>query len=59
MSWQIWRSKHKFQLQLTAFLMMLIAPVPLFLAAQRGDNGWIWFWLCIIILANLLVMLVK
>jgi len=58
-SWQIRLSKHKFQLQLIAFLIMLLAPIPLYLAAQQNSTSCIWFWLCTFILANLLVMLVK
>jgi hypothetical protein len=50
--------ENKFQLHLTALLLMLIPPIPLFFAAENGAMGWIWFLIGIVILGNLLVIIV-
>lgn len=51
-------SENKFKLHLTALLMMLIPPIPMFWAAQNGAFGLIWLLLGIIILGNLIVIIV-
>ncbi len=48
----------KFKLHLTALLLMLIPPIPLYFAAENGAVGWIWFLIGIVILGNLLVIFV-
>jgi len=50
--------EHKFKLHLTALLLMLIPPIPMYFAAQNGANVLIWFLIGVVILANLLVILV-
>ena len=50
--------EHKFQLHLTALLLMLIPPIPMYFAAQTGATGVIWFLVAIVVLGNLLVILV-
>ena len=54
-----WIKAHKFETHVIAFLLMVLPPVPLYLAAQRGANGWIWFWLGLVIGGNLLALGVK
>ena len=49
---------NKFKLHLTAFLLMLIPPVPMYFAAESGATGWIWFLIGIVILGNLIVIIV-
>lgn len=49
---------HKFELHLTALLLMLIPPIPMFYAAQAGNANLIWFLVAIIVLGNLLVIIV-
>lgn len=41
-----------------AFIMMVIAPIGMYFAAQCNAAGWIWALLCAVILANLLVVIV-
>jgi hypothetical protein len=48
----------KFKLHLTALLLMLIPPVPMFFAAESGATGWIWFLTGVVILGNLIVIVV-
>ena len=50
--------ENKFKLHLTALLMMLIPPIPLYIVAENGAVGWIWFLIGIVILGNLLVIIV-
>jgi hypothetical protein len=49
--------ENKFKLHLTALLLMLIPPIPMYLAAQKGATGWIWFLIGIVILGNLIVII--
>ncbi len=50
--------ENKFNLHLTALLLMLIPPIPLYLAAQNGATDWIWLLIGIVILGNLIVIIV-
>jgi len=50
--------EHKFHLHLTALLLMIIPPIPMYFAAQAGATGVIWFLVAIVVLGNLLVILV-
>jgi hypothetical protein len=54
-----WLQKHKYESHLMAFLLMAIPPVPLYLAAQHGATGWIWFLISLVILGNLVVLIVR
>lgn len=49
---------HKFEFQLMVVLLMAIPPLPLYYAAQRGAQGWIWFLLSLVVLGNILALLV-
>ena len=49
---------HKFELHLTALLLMLIPPIPMFYAAQAGNSSLIWMLVAVIVLGNLLVIIV-
>ena len=50
--------EYKFHLHLTALLLMLIPPVPMYFAAQAGATGLVWFFVSIVVLGNLLVIIV-
>jgi hypothetical protein len=50
--------ENKFKLHLTALMMMLIPPIPMFWAAQNGASGLIWWLVGIVILGNLIVIIV-
>ncbi len=50
--------ENKFKLHVTALLMMLIPPIPMYLAAQNGAAAWIWFLLGVVVLGNLIVIIV-
>ena len=51
-------NQNKFRLHLTALLLMLIPPIPMYFAAQAEAVGLIWLLLAIVVLGNLLVILV-
>lgn len=53
-----WLSRNKFEAHMIAFIMMVIAPIGMYFAAQCNAAGWIWALLCAVILANLLVVIV-
>jgi hypothetical protein len=50
--------EHKFRLHLTALLMMLIPPIPMYFAAQAGAASLVWFLIAIVVLGNLLVIFI-
>ena len=50
--------EHKFKLHLTALLLMLIPPIPMYFSAQNGAMVLIWFLIGIVVIGNLLVIIV-
>jgi hypothetical protein len=50
--------EHKFRLHLTALLLMLIPPIPMYFAAQAGNTSLVWFLVAIVVLGNLLVIII-
>ncbi|MFN2265296.1 MAG: hypothetical protein ACK2UM_13620 [Anaerolineales bacterium] len=50
--------ENKFRLHLTALILMLVPPIPMYFAAQAGAAGLIWFLIAIVVLGNILVILV-
>jgi len=54
-----WLRAHKFEVHVAAFLLMILPPIPMYDAAQAGDNTTIVVLLAIVILGNVLVLLVK
>jgi hypothetical protein len=54
-----WLHKHNFWAYLLAFLLMILPPVGLYVAAQAGATGWIWALLAMIVLGNALVLLIR
>ena len=50
--------ENKFKLHVTALLMMLIQPIPMYLAAQNGAAAWIWLLIGVVVLGNLIVIIV-
>jgi len=57
-NWRENLTKHKFQLYLVAFLMMVIPPVPMYIAARNSSTPVVWCLLGVIILANSLVLII-
>ena len=57
-NWRGSLTKHKFQLYLVAFLMMVIPPVPMYFAIANGSTPLVYSLLLVIILANLLVLII-
>ena len=49
---------HKFEFHLAGILLMAIPPLPLYFAAQRDAQGWIWVLLSLVVLGNILTLLV-
>lgn len=54
-----WFRKHVYETHVIAFLLMVIPPVPLYLAAQQQATAWIWPLLGLVVLGNILALLVK
>lgn len=48
--------ENKFRLHLTALLLMLIPPIPMYFAAQGGMTVLVWFLVGIVLIGNLLVI---
>jgi len=55
---RLWLSSRSYALHLTAFLLMLVSPPLMFLAAQRGLTAWIYPPLALFIFANLLELFI-
>lgn len=58
-NFQSWLGQHKFEAHLVAFVVMVLAPVALYLATFNGAEGAIWALLGLVALANLLVVLAR
>lgn len=54
-----WLSENKHQVHLTAFLLMMLSAVGMFLAAQNDINALIWVLIGVVAFANLVVMLTR
>ena len=52
-----WLSDHKFKVHLLAFTLMVLPPIPMYMAATHDAVGWIWFLLGFVVAGNLLVLL--
>ena len=50
--------RQTFKVHLVALLLMILPPVPLYYAAQRGDSGWLIALLGLVVVGNTLVLLV-
>jgi len=42
-----------------AFLLMILPPIPLYFAAQAGAAAWIWVFLGLFVLGNILALVSK
>lgn len=51
-------SKRKFQAYLLAFALMILPPVPLYLAARQGREAWVWLLIGLVVIGNLLAIVV-
>lgn len=51
-----WLSEHKFGVHLAAFLLMILLPVGMYMAAQRDATNWIWALLGLIVAGNFLTI---
>jgi hypothetical protein len=54
-----WLQQRSNKVQLIAFLLMLLSPIPMYFAVQGGPVGWLYFLLGLFILGNVLVLLVR
>jgi hypothetical protein len=55
----VWLRKHKFEAHLIAFLLMILPPIPLYLAAQEGAQSWIILLLVPVVMGNLLELFLE
>lgn len=53
-----WLNRHKFQAYLLAFVLMVLPPVPLYLAARQGAFAWIWLLIGLVVVGNVLAIVV-
>lgn len=51
-----WLNGHKFQVHSLAFGLMIITPVLMFVAAQGEAVVWIWVFLALFAVGNLLAL---
>ncbi len=51
-------SEHKFKTHMLAFLLMVLPPVPLYVAAQNGAANWILALLGLVVAGNILALMV-
>jgi hypothetical protein len=54
-----WTRKHKFETHVAAFLLMILPPIAMYLAATQGATQWTWILIGFVITGNLLVLIVK
>ena len=54
-----WLRKHKFEAHLTAFSLMILASIGLYIIADAGMMVLIWILIGVFVLANLLAMAIK
>ena len=54
-----WLSENKYQVHLTAFLLMIVSAVGMFLAARNDIDVLIWVLIGVVAFANLVVVLTR
>jgi len=54
-----WFRKHKFEVHLTSFTLMILASIGMYNTINISQTGLTWFLLGVFVLANGLAMLVK
>lgn len=54
-----WLRRHVYPVHWIAFLLMILPPIPMYLAARRGSWGWVVICLSMVVLGNILAMLVR
>ncbi len=52
-----WLQSHKFQMHLFVFIMITLPAIPLYFAAQNGENFWIIFLIAFVIFGNLIELI--
>jgi formate/nitrite transporter FocA (FNT family) len=55
----VWMRKHKFEAHSIAFLLMILPPILLYLAAQDGAVTWIIVLLIPVVLGNILELFLE
>jgi hypothetical protein len=53
---QTWINRHKFELYVLAFLLIMLPSVALYPAAQQGAEGWMWTLLALVVLGNVVAI---
>ena len=54
-----WLSENKYQVHLTAFLLMIVSAVGMFFAARNDIDVLIWVLIGVVAFANLVVVLTR
>lgn len=53
-----WMAKHRFELHVIAFALIVLPSAGVYPAAQAGEAGWIGPLLSLVILGNIIALLV-
>jgi hypothetical protein len=51
-----WLKENTFETHLLAFFLMTLPSILLYFAARQGSLGWIFAWLGLVVLGNILVL---
>jgi predicted ABC-type exoprotein transport system permease subunit len=54
-----WLRTNKYESYLLAFALMVLAPIPMYFAAQQAAYGWIWSLIGLIVIGNLIALVVR
>lgn len=52
-----WLKSHKFEAQILSFLLMILPPAGMYVAAQSGAESLIWVLLGLVITGNILAVM--
>ena len=53
-----WLQSHRFEAHLIVFLLIVLPALPLYFAAQQGANFFVWGFLSLVILGNLIELMI-
>ena len=54
-----WLSKHKFQAQLSAFLLMVVSSIGMIALIQEEGSPFTWLMIAVFAFANILAVFIK
>jgi hypothetical protein len=51
--------KNTYPAHFVAFVLMILASVGMYAAAENGSLAWIWIWMAVFIVANFLALVAR